>query len=121
MDLLTDELSKYGFQVPVLSETKRKGNVEECLGKYSHFWSGVKITARAKSGVSILISEVLGRKVTSWSFISEKIIALEMRLMEGKIHLNKILSKKRMKIMNLKGSELDMFERWDFLDFCTQT
>lgn len=50
------EFGSYDMDTVVLSETKKKGKVEEELGNYIHIWSGVTNNERAMAGVSIILS-----------------------------------------------------------------
>lgn len=70
------ELDKQQIQVAAITETKKKGQGSENLGKYDHYYSGVPKEKGAQQGVSIMIAKTLRNYITSWQPISERIIKM---------------------------------------------
>lgn len=74
------EITEMNGDIMVLSETKKKGKGQEKLGNYTHIWSGVPKSSRAKKGVSILIKNKWVKNIVSWEEIDERIIKLNLKL-----------------------------------------
>lgn len=49
--LLPLELTTFGMDITVLTETKKNGNGEEIQGNFYHLWSGVPKYTRPRAGV----------------------------------------------------------------------
>ena len=85
---IPSELVKYNMDIVVLAETNKRGKGEENMENYIHFWTGIdkgKIVMRATAGVSILIHKKYKKCITHWSFISERIIPMELKIFGRKI------------------------------------
>ncbi|KAK9745013.1 hypothetical protein QE152_g7322 [Popillia japonica] len=46
-------------------------------------YSGVKNTERARAGVALLINKEAESRISNWKYISERLIKLDMRTLEG--------------------------------------
>lgn len=79
------ELTRLNIDVAILSETKKKGTGSEKLGEFSHFYSGVDKSCRAKAGVALLIRKKLVRHIESWEAINERIMTLRLRVRGHKV------------------------------------
>lgn len=79
------ELTKNKTDIIVLTETKKKGQGSENLGKYDHFYSGVGKEKRAQQGISILIRKDLRRFITAWEAINERMIKMNLTLYGQKL------------------------------------
>lgn len=74
------ELSRFKIDVAAITETKRKGQGSENLGKYDLFFSGVSKECRAQQGVSLMVHRRLRKHITSWEAVSERIIKMNLTL-----------------------------------------
>ncbi|XP_072392375.1 uncharacterized protein [Diabrotica undecimpunctata] len=79
MEILT-EMMKQKMDIIVLSESKKKGQVNEPIKDYIHIWSGVEKHVQAKSGVSILIKTSLNKYLKDYAYISERILTITVTL-----------------------------------------
>lgn len=72
------------IDIAILSETKKKGAGCEKTKYYTHYYSGVDKSERAKCGISIIITRKLEKKVKCWEQINERIIKLTLTI-QGRI------------------------------------
>ena len=79
---MDDVISSLEQQVDIafLSETKIKGQRNENRNNYVHLCPGVNKGKRAKTGVSILIKKQLMKHVTSYEYILERIMKIQINL-----------------------------------------
>ena len=77
---IIQEMEKYGLDIIILNETKKKGSGNENLGNFIHVWSGIDKSERASCGVSILIRNHLKKFITNFQYVSKRILAIEMKL-----------------------------------------
>lgn len=75
-----DQLEKYQMDVVVLTETKKKGDGNEEIGSYIHFYSGVPKCRRAKAGVSIVLHKKLRKYIRNWEEVDERIMKMELEM-----------------------------------------
>lgn len=78
------EMNDRMVDIAILSETKKKGAGCERSKYYTHYFSGVDKSERAKCGISIIIRRKLEKRVKCWEHINERIIKLTLTI-QGRI------------------------------------
>ena len=76
---LIEEVDKYKIDILGITETKKKGQGVDTLGKYKIIYSGVDKQQRAKAGVGIVIKEDLYED-SDYTFINERLLELNIEL-----------------------------------------
>jgi exonuclease III len=76
-----EQLEHMNIDIGVLSETKKKGQGNENVANYIHFYSGVNKEKRAKAGVSRVVHKRLKNSFKSWENINERLMQIQVELM----------------------------------------
>ena len=85
--LIAQELSRYGIDIAVLSETRRagEGSLTESEGGYNFFWRGPPSTERRIHGVGFAIRTPLALQLEiSPVGVSERLMKMRLPLSEGR-------------------------------------
>lgn len=78
---LIDEFRKAHIGILGITETKKKGTgCEKMENGDIIIYIGVKLIERAKAGVAIVIHKDNEQKISTWKFISERMIRLDLKL-----------------------------------------
>ena len=85
MTEVVSEIGSHGFDVTVLTETKKKGQGSVSVKEYDLFYSGVEKDQRAQQGVAILIRKSLRKCITTWEAVNPRMIKMNMAVFGHKI------------------------------------
>jgi hypothetical protein len=77
LDLL-EGMKRMKIYISVVTETK-KGKGSEEVGKYYFIYSGVEKEKGAASGVGIMMKRSLKKRIISYSWVNDRIVALKLR------------------------------------------
>lgn len=105
------EINQANADIVVLTETKKKGQGSENLGKYDHFYSGVAKEKRAQQGVSILIRKTLRKCITYWEAINERIIKINLNIKNHKITILGVYAENNEALVNKKDEFFEKLSR----------
>lgn len=105
------EVNQANADIVVLTETKKKSQGSENLGKYDHFYSGVAKEKRAQQGVSILIRKTLRKCITSWEAINERIIKMNLNIKNHKITILGVYAENNEALVNKKDEFFEKLSR----------
>ena len=76
---LIEEVRKYDLGVIGVSEAKCKGCGARDIEDHYTIFSGVS-KGRARAGVAVILSEEMQRCVKSWKCVSERIVAVKLKV-----------------------------------------
>ena len=81
-------MEKFKIDILAITETKKKGQGVENVGpNHTLIFSAVDVKERAKAGVGLLIHKRQETLVENWTFISPRLLEINMKLKEREVKL----------------------------------
>lgn len=77
---ILSKIERLDMHIIVFSETKKKDQEAETIGRYIHIWSGVPKREKAAKGISILIKYKWENVIQGCQQINERILKIRMNI-----------------------------------------
>jgi hypothetical protein len=77
---LDTELKQRGINIAVINETKKKLEGTKETENYIMIYSGAPLNRRASCGVAILVNKKWRNRITSYEYISERIVITKLKI-----------------------------------------